>query len=154
MERKGVKISTWFVTISTNIRPVDSSDAAALSLDLELTVKEMFSTRHGLEYIMQFLEGSWNDIQHNADNELTWGIEIGSDPRGGRVHAHVQFKLYHTGKIHLDYKRIKQFVVEAMAPRCKGCHVDCHCVKGVDPVAGYILKGSTCDQLQDETKVI
>lgn len=101
--------STFFLTISTNQKykqddPHLQSDATFF----EKSIRNILDNVN--DYIKTDVEWSPETI-HSAD--IDFSVEIGHDPRGSALHAHLLFRFQHQAKLfHLDYQAIKKKLLD------------------------------------------
>jgi hypothetical protein len=109
------KKSTFLVTINTNVK-VRGKDLSELSDILRATLNELF-TPSNLVPRVKFVAGEQRDVSRIKSADVKFAIERGTNPRGGRLHAHCLVAIKHLSKIQLDGPGIKEFVMEDMNPR-------------------------------------
>ena len=111
------KYSSWFMTISTNVKPIDEADSMELGQKLDNALAIMFS-KTSLEpwrRIITFRNKKSNDGFDKFDSvDVRWVVERGRKKRGGRIHAHVILRIKHRTSIHLNYKEVRAFMIELL----------------------------------------
>ena len=96
--------SNYLITISTNVRPRDAAHQQQLSEALEQATHNVFDSDANLERLIRF-----NKPHHYYGDRYIQNIavrsaaEVGTDPRGGRVHTHVNVRINHTSNITMKH---------------------------------------------------
>lgn len=96
--------SNYLITISTNVRPTSPEHQQQLSAALEEATHAVFDSDANLERLIRF-----NKPHHYYSDQYIQNIavrsatEVGTDPRGGRVHTHVNVKINHTSNITMQH---------------------------------------------------
>jgi hypothetical protein len=92
--------SKYLITISTNRRPFNATEAVQMKTDLADALHRVF---HDEDALSQFI--FFNKPLHNMNNidkiNTKIGTEVGTGKRGQRVHAHVVFHIKHHSNISL-----------------------------------------------------
>lgn len=110
--------SNYLITISTNVKPRDAAHQQQLSEALEEATHAVFDNDANLERLIRF-----NKPNHHYSDQYIQNIavrsapEVGTNPRGGRVHTHVNVRINHTSNITLSYSApmIKQLFMDSGA---------------------------------------
>ncbi len=106
---KGEKkqFSDFFITINTNYRPKTNEESFSMGAKLRTVVQKLFQDPEALRSVLD--ERTDFDRIENVDSNFS--IEIGRDPRGRRVHTHIQATITHTTKVFFDKAAVKAFVM-------------------------------------------
>lgn len=153
-EEKGVRHSSFFITLNTNYKPEDMRDADSAGQSLRKAMKKMFA-REGLEKIVTFMEGSWDDII-SVDGEFV--VELGDHPKGNRIHSHATLHFTHRAKIRLDFPAMRQFVRDRYCARgdCRlyktSPHLDVQMISSKGNIEAYLRKGLQAVARGDATR--
>lgn len=115
--------SNYLITISTNVRPRDAAHQEQLSNALDEVTHSVFDSDANLERLIRF-----NKPHHHYSDQYIQNIavrsaaEVGTDPRGGRVHTHVNVRINHTSNITMKYSApmIKQLFMDSGALQALG----------------------------------
>jgi len=65
------------------------------------------------DYVKLPEDHKWDD-DHITDAEASYVVEVGKQEKGKRLHCHILFKFVHRSKIHLDYDKIKQRIIDRL----------------------------------------
>lgn len=102
-------MSNFFVTMNTNIHPQSEIEARELSQQLGKGLKRMFKDHEAWKMIIKFLiPGHSYTDEYVQLIKTKYSVERGSDPRGGRIHAHAWIHVRHTSKIHLSVEGLRK----------------------------------------------
>ena len=138
--------SNFFITISTNVKPRTAQEGSAIGSLLEQGTDRMFS-EDVLPAFFRFLPPFEKDTYQANLKEIDVDkrVEIGSRPRGGRVHSHALMEVVHDSKIHLNYDAMRQWLRENVRhPRITGWHLDVQTIRGNRrAILDYIRKSDT-----------
>lgn len=107
--------SNYLITISTNVKPRDAAHQAQLSNALEDATRAVFDDDANLERLIRFNKPNHRYSEQYIQNiQVRSAPEVGTDPRGGRVHTHVNIRINHTSNITMKYSApmIKQLYFE------------------------------------------
>jgi hypothetical protein len=102
------RYSHYAITISSNVRPRDDLHAAEIEHVLKQKTEETFGTDEGLREVIVFntaVPGHFYDDRYIQSVDLQYATEIGTDPRGGRVHIHIDVLIHHRSNITLGQSR-------------------------------------------------
>jgi len=91
--------SFYFITISTNKKPKTPEEDQAIRDGLESAIDEQFNDPAVAEIIHFNKPGHFYDDRFIQEIETAARYETGTKGRGGRVHAHLTFKVWHTSNI-------------------------------------------------------
>lgn len=141
--------SNWLITVNTNYRPKDDTDAEAVATELEVAANRFLQ----LGPIIECLERAHSQAHVTTPLEHdiirievpTASIELGTNTRGQRVHLHAYIKVVHRTNLQLNQKDIQQFFREALVddPRIKNVYVNVRWVPATDEITrDYIEKHS------------
>lgn len=96
--------SNYLITISTNVRPRDAAHQEQLSAALEDATRVVFDDDTNLERLIRFNKPNHHYSEQYIQNiQVRSAPEVGTDPRGGRVHTHVNVRISHTSNITMKY---------------------------------------------------
>lgn len=112
----GIKHSNFLITINSNIKTTSSAQADAIAgmmRDIINGTGEMFS-RENFPLMLKFLVPGGNPSQIDK-TELSFGLEVGKKEK--RPHAHINLRIQHHTRIHLDHSYIKTFFTEELNKR-------------------------------------
>lgn len=123
-----LKQSVFLITVSTNKRPKDLSDAHNRAAFLESVLLDVFS-EDNLESYLMVLEGA--TIDDIDDIDVVISPELGQG-RGGAIHAHVIVDIKHHTKVRMDLDTIRATLQEHLigVQGIKNIHVDLQVMKG------------------------
>lgn len=126
-------VSNFLITINTNYRPYeDSENYQEVSRRLANFVDGLFTggDPERVKSVLRFLPPYASDANSpfwtyiERARVLASGIEVGNDPRGQRVHAHIQWQVTHRTKIHIDRVALRDMAQAAINhPLVKGMFV-------------------------------
>lgn len=103
------RVSAYLVTISTNQRPKES-ELNSFGENFNSHIEKLFSTKKHYKDDEGFVEYFDYGSAHLIDEvKVKSTIEMGENPHGGRIHAHVIVKIRHHTKIR---KLLKSFIQE------------------------------------------
>lgn len=110
--------SNYHIVVNSNRRATGPVSARELGAQLVDSVEAVLGDGAVLATLIQ-----WQDepgTVHKA--ELQTGAEVGSNPRGGRVHVHVVLQLIHTKQMHLWYRETRALIAAQTAARANVPH--------------------------------
>jgi hypothetical protein len=137
--------SNFLLTVNTNYRPRDDTEAEVIATKLHVASNEFLQ----LEPIMSAVKfvGAAAKTGTPADilrvEVTSAAIELGTDTRGQRVHLHAFIKFKHRTMMQLDGKVIQAWFNHALEDdkRIKNCYVNVRWVPASDEmVQAYIAK--------------
>ena len=134
--------SKYFVTISTNVRPLDAQDAVTLSEQLSDGIDNMMQTN--TMDILRFPDPNFPpDASKIVDVKYQGMTEVGSSKRGGRVHWHGIIEVTHKSKLRIFKEDIKSTLKAVMGipnRRIKNLYVSTSWIKSHKPIQNYVAK--------------
>lgn len=141
---KKKKFSNFLVTINSNYRPRDDTDARATAEELKSAAEKFFT----LEPILECVSVRGPPGVSVADNivrveVVTWSIELGGNTRGQRLHVHAMLKFVHTTWLQLKPEAIKAWWVKELEDdvRIKNIYVNIRWVPATEELLkAYIEK--------------
>jgi hypothetical protein len=145
--------SAFLLTINTNYKPTSDKTVAELGNYLSDGVDQMFkgyddNLKENVAKIIKFVGARSNDKYEDdviKDVEYEFSVEQGGKAKGGRVHAHVLVKIYHTSVIQIDTEGVRVFITNYLWDNAKkfpieNVHVNVRFIAGIDEVTHYISK--------------
>ncbi len=96
--------SRWGILINTNYKPLDNTDQAQQENALYNALEEVFSDYW--EEILKWRKGYHPELIM-GDPKTAIRTELGSDPRGMRIHAHAEFQIKHKTSLQIDYSKLR-----------------------------------------------
>lgn len=122
-ERK-LRFSNFHITINTNVRPTEHEESVEHSERLEDAVRGLLS-HAGLQRIITFhVPGDVYGSKTIRKVTAKFAVELGTQPKGRRVHAHVVLMLQHLSFIRLNLPEIAALVREATGVPRPYVHVE------------------------------
>jgi hypothetical protein len=121
-----VRYSNYLITISTNYRPKSEGDYYDMAARLEELLHVAFNYQSMDRYVFDFIGDHKDDewkTPYIVQAEANWGVELGRNSKGGRIHAHIIVEVAHKSKIWVNIQKLKDFFDEQLKPRVKGCRV-------------------------------
>ncbi len=98
--------SNYHIVVNSNRRATGPVSARELGAQLVESVEAVLGDGAVLSSLIQ-----WQDEPGVIQKaELQTGAEVGSNPRGGRVHVHVVLQLIHTKQMHLWYRMARELI--------------------------------------------
>lgn len=149
------KTSDFFITISTLYRPKNEADYEDKATEFEEALIELFDENDIGNLVLKFIRGHeadadhWEDVIHKSAAE--YGVEVGTDRRGHRIHAHVLLEIVHTSFIQVDREKIEEFLLNHLR-WAKNIYVHIDMVnKSMRNILNYIRKDQevTSDQISE-----
>ena len=145
------KRAVYLITINTNYRPTTSADSTAAGDILRSTLHDMFGTATVGAFVEYLPDpqgdppGSIGDENDVMSIRSDIGVELGTDPKGSRVHAHIALDITHTTRIRVNLAYLRSAVRGALQPypQFKGQpYVNVRFVKtrGLRDVVRYVFK--------------
>jgi len=107
-KEKRAKHSAWFLTISTN-KGEKQCDTRMLAQEFHQVLKLMCQEK-GLEEIVTFKPKGHALSTHLDRSHARLVVEVGSHPKGSRVHAHILLNIRHFSQVALDRTMINDFI--------------------------------------------
>lgn len=147
-KRAGEKVlreSGFLLTVNTNTIPKSGDEAERMGNELKDTIKDLLegSDANGepkIKRLIKFVgERASDEYGTESVKEIKYeiGIELGTHPKGGRVHAHVAIYIKHYSKIHLNTDEIQGFINNETG---YDTHVNVKYIGGYDALERYISK--------------
>lgn len=130
--------SAWFITINSNQKPTTFSHMSTLEMKLKNGLRETLA-KDNWPSLFKFKRGGIDDIKAI---DVKVSTEIGSHPKGSRVHVHAYIEVEHFARIHLNYGVFHALVREnVMLPH--NIYINIQPVKPQKNLERYLKKGST-----------
>jgi len=104
------KRSSWLITLNTNKFP-DEDDSIKDQLE-EIIKKDLTGNTFIDNYVVIIDDKHIDDTiqDHIVEVKTVYKMEVGTHPKGGRVHAHVLIKITHDSKIRLNYDALRDLI--------------------------------------------
>jgi ribosomal protein S16 len=106
-----LKHSGFFVTVNTNKKPRTQLELDSITQALREGIADLCSD-DGFKQVIYFLIAGHTFEKHIVNIKVEYAIEIGTSPRGGRIHAHLYIQVVHKSKIRLDKKKIEEILLK------------------------------------------
>lgn len=137
------RYSSFHVTVSSNKKPSTNEESYALADNMREQVGSLFNEEENLRGLITFLDGSTYDDGKIQKIETTFSIELGRDPRGGRIHSHAVIHIIHHSKIRLNQAFIRQYFIQHMD--VSDVHIDIEVIKTDRRLLDYIAKDAAAE---------
>lgn len=154
-QRKGVSgkprrhYSNFLLTVNTNYRPRDDTDAATVATELDVAANRFLQ----LGPILECLErtATQRSVTRPIEEDIikvevpTASIELGTNTRGQRIHLHAYIKIVHKTVLTMNAKAVQAWFREALADdqRIKNVYVNVRWIPATDEMTrDYIEKHS------------
>jgi len=102
--------SNYHIIVNSNRRFTNLHDAQTLGARLQDAVESALDAPN-LTPNLNWLSGSGR-VTHV---EIQSGAEVGTNPRGRRIHVHAALHILHTGRMQLDYVSMRRTIKEQCA---------------------------------------
>ena len=103
--------STFHVTCNTNFRPKTNEESRIAASNLRIAAQDTFANQARLIPLVTFLNGDQWSEKIIKDVDVLIGVELGTHPKGTRIHCHIKVAINHYSKIHLNPKVIKEHMI-------------------------------------------
>jgi hypothetical protein len=143
------KYSSFHVTVSSNQKPGTNEESHALAGQMRQLVGELYNDEDNLRGLIEFLDGNNYDSGLIDKIDTTFSVELGRDPRGGRIHSHAIMHIVHHSKIRLNVDFIRQYFIQQMD--LTDVHINIDVIKTDRKLVDYIGKDSTGEPVQFES---
>lgn len=139
--------SNFLLTVNTNYRPRDQTDAETVATELEVAANRFLQ----LQPILECLEraATQRNVTRPLEDDiirvevLTATIELGTNARGQRVHLHAYIKVVHRTVLTMNARAVQDWFREALSddPRIKNIYVNVRWVPATEEMTrDYIEK--------------
>jgi hypothetical protein len=138
--------SRWHITFSSNQRGENSLESQCLGNDLRQALVKTFK-RDGDKVYKFLLPGHSYTREFIKKVTITYVVEKGSDPKGGRVHIHAILEVQHYSMIQIDIKKARELLRENLTTECvsEGFYFRVQWVPASQPLENYLRKDPLAD---------
>lgn len=151
------KFSNFLLTINSNYRPRDDTDAQTTAAQLKLAAERFFQLDPILECVS--VRGEGHTVADNITRVevVTWSIELGTSTRGQRLHIHALLKFVHSTWLQLDREAIATWWRNELSDdvRIKNIYVNIRWVPATEELLkAYIEKQQSGGSAADAARVL
>eukprot|EP01132_Coremiostelium_polycephalum_P009341 gene9341-11457_t len=108
------KYSCFHLTINTQYQPKTDGEASEVGEKLASAMDLLFNNESYSKNLFKIIQPREDGLDRINDVKIEYSIEIGKNPKGGRVHSHSIIDTEHNTKINLDVDYIRSTLPSLM----------------------------------------